>query len=249
MRFHPIQLAALAAGALIASPALAGDDYPLPALSESGAPSAQAGADSEWQAAGDAEGDIVYMDDLDEGEEWHSDDSGKRRIRKVIERETVPQPGLPPQPGARPLGYGEAEREAWLAECRARISGSRQYGADPCGDYLARYEAGIGGAFGHDYAYGRGYGRDASYGCGGGCGCNAGCGCGGCSCRVSYHFAPIPVMPVVQPQPKKITRTITTEEWVEEERPGKVVKARPAPAKPVPVKQAPARPAKPRSTK
>jgi hypothetical protein len=28
------------------------------------------------------------------------------------------QQGLPPQPGARQLGYGDAEREAWLKECR-----------------------------------------------------------------------------------------------------------------------------------
>lgn len=255
MRVHPIHLAVLAAGALLAGPALA-KDYPLPAM---GAVAySEAGYETEWNG----EGEVIYMDELEEGEEWRSSDYDypdgyeQRQVRTVVRHDPRPLPpprtGEPAWGGERPLSYGEGERQAWLAECRSRMSRGHDFGVDACADYLARYESGAGG-YSHGYSYG--YGEVASHGCGScGCGCgNGGCGGGGCGCTVSYRFAPMPVAQTVQPRPAKARRIVTTEEWVEE-APAKAVRVippppPPAPTKLVPVAPEPVKPVKTRSIK
>jgi hypothetical protein len=256
MRIRPIHFAVLAAGALLASPALA-EDYPLPVLSA--AAYSEASYQAEWSGAGEGAGEVIYLDELEDGEEWHSGDYregdyrgddyregdyrdyGDRRIETEF-RDPRPLPpprtGEPAWGGDRPLAYGEGERQAWLAECRGRMSQGRDYGADACGDYLARYEAGAGG-YGYEYSYG--YGQTASQGCnscGCGGGCGGGCSRGGCGCTVSYRFAPMPAMPVAQRHQAPARRIVTTEEW-EEEIPGKTVRLIPPPSKTVRVKTVP----------
>jgi hypothetical protein len=258
MRIRPIHFAVLAAGALLASPALA-KDYPLPVLSASAY--SETSYASDWSETGQDAGEVVYVDDLDDGEEWHSDDYRGGDYREYDDRRVEteyrddPRPLPPPHAGEpawggdRPLAYGEGERQAWLAECRGRMSRD-DYGVDACADYLARYESGAGG-YGYDYSYG--YGQTASRGCnscGCGGGCSGGCNRGGCGCTVSYRFAPIPPMPVAQRVQSSGRRIITTEEW-EEEVPGKTVRLIPPPSKTVRVKTVPVKtvPAAPRPIK
>jgi hypothetical protein len=250
MRIRPIHTIVLAAGALLSSPALA-EEYPLPVLSA--VAYSDTGYEAEWSGGSyEAEGEVIYMDELEDGEEWRSGDYEDYEVRTVARREYDYDRGPPPPArtggpllaGERPLAYGEGERQAWLAECRGRMSQGHEYGVDSCADYLARYESGAGG-YGYEYSYG--YTQAASHGCGScGCGCGGRCGGGnkgGCGCTVSYRFAPMPVMPVAQRQISATRRIVTTEEW-EEEVPGKAVRVIPppvvrtkiVPATPAPVK-------------
>lgn len=265
MRIRPIHSAVLAAGALLASPALA-EDYPLPGLSASAY--SEADYRAEWR--GDGAGEVVYMDELEDGEEWrpedYRDDTYHEYEERRIETEYRPDPRpLPPvrtvEPawdGERPLAYGDGERRAWIAECRSRMSRGHDYGADACVEYLAHYESGAGG-FGYDYSYG--YGQAASHGCNS-CGCGGGCGGGynggGCGCTVHYRFAPMPAMPVAQRHQPAARRIVTTEEWVEEipgktvrvvPPPTKTVRVKTVPVKTVPVEPTPIKQAKPRYSK
>ena len=79
MRVRPIHSAALAAGALLASPALA-EDYPLPALS------AAAYSETSYESRWDDEGEVIYVDELDEGEEWHPGDYDDRPDYNEVRR-------------------------------------------------------------------------------------------------------------------------------------------------------------------
>lgn len=227
MRFRPIHAAFFIATAAYAAPALAQDDYPLPDLAED--PYA-VGASYAYE--------------------------GAQAIEDAYQA-PAPYAPAPYAPAAWPLGYSDAERASWLAECRARIGGDA-YGADACGDYLARYETGNVGGFDYGQTYRtHAAARHETHGYSGGS-CGGGCGCG---CTVSYRFAPIAALPTPLPRPNPIRRVIETEEWVDEEppvtaarvipdpRPVKTVPVKAAPTKTVPVKTVPVKSGAPRSVK
>lgn len=220
MRLRPIHKVVFAAALCCTAPALAQDDYPLPVLDT----------------------DDPYAVGTDYDYDWEP---------PVAPAAYAPEP-LAYAAGAYPLGYSEAQRAGWLAECRALVGQSLAYGTDACGDYLARYEAGTGGSYDYGPAYGAGYGQYAAQGC-----CSCGCGCasghghsGGGGCKVSYRFAPLPVIQLVPQQTRIIQRVIETEEWVDEPtavraipepRPVKTVPVKTVPVKTVPVKTTSAR--------
>lgn len=90
---RPIILAALAGAAFAASPASAQVFYPLQPM----------GGMTTYQTYGGS---------------WNQEPVTVQHYPAPQTMNYPVQQGLPPQPGARQLGYSEAEREAWLQECR-----------------------------------------------------------------------------------------------------------------------------------